>query len=52
MIDQLVIYQAKNGVIELKIDQFNETIWANLNEIFILFGIDKSARNIICQDAF
>ncbi len=43
MKDEIIIYQAKNGAIELKGD-FNKdnVIWANLNQISKLFGRDKS----------
>ncbi len=40
---ELVIYQAKNGAIELKVDKTKETIWANLNQIAELFGVQKAA---------
>ncbi|MFM7089065.1 MAG: RhuM family protein [Candidatus Paceibacterota bacterium] len=39
----IVIYQAKSGAIELKADISRETIWANLNQIAELFGVQKSA---------
>ncbi|SMN00053.1 Putative DNA-binding protein in cluster with Type I restriction-modification system [uncultured Candidatus Thioglobus sp.] len=42
MTKKLAIYQAKSGAIELKTDGDNETIWANLNEISLLFDVDKS----------
>lgn len=37
------IYQAKNGAIELSVDAKKETIWANLNQIASLFGVQKAA---------
>ncbi len=40
--DQIVIYQAKNGSLELQGDLEKETIWANLQQIADLFGTDKS----------
>ena len=40
--DQIVIYQAKSGAIELRGDQQTETIWATLDQIAALFGRDKS----------
>lgn len=40
---QALIYQAKNGEIELKLDKKNETILANLNQIADLFGVGKAA---------
>ncbi len=38
----LVIYQSKSGAIEFHADYSQETIWANINEISELFGINKS----------
>jgi prophage maintenance system killer protein len=38
----LLIYQTPNGALELKNDAENETIWANLDQIAMLFGRDKS----------
>lgn len=40
--NEVVIFQTKSGAIELKKDSENETLWANLNQISELFGIDKS----------
>ena len=37
-----LIYQAKDGAIELNLDNKNENIIANLNQIAELFGRDKS----------
>ena len=37
------IYQAKNGAIELSVDTQKETIWANLNQVANLFGVQKAA---------
>ena len=37
-----VIYQSKNGSLELKADIQQDTIWANLMQISDLFGTDKS----------
>lgn len=39
----VVLYQAKNGAIELRADIQKETIWANLNQIADLFGVQKAA---------
>ncbi len=36
------IYQSENGALEIRLDGKNETIWANLNQIAMLFGKDKS----------
>lgn len=41
--NSVVIYQAKSGAIELKADIRKETIWANLNQIAGLFGVQKAA---------
>ncbi len=38
-----LIYQAKNGAIELKADIDKETIWANLNQVGELFAVQKPA---------
>ncbi len=37
-----VIYQAKNGAIELRGDVKNETVWATLDQISEVFDRDKS----------
>ncbi len=37
-----VIYQAKNGAIELRGDFERETVWATLDQIAFVFGRDKS----------
>ena len=40
---KLAIYQAENGSsIELSVDYEKDTIWASINEIALLFGINKS----------
>ncbi len=39
---EIVIFQAKNGAIELKGDFKKETIWASLQQIADVFGVDKS----------
>jgi len=40
--NDLAIYQAKSGALELKSDISNDTLWANLNQIAKLFDRDKS----------
>lgn len=40
--DDTIVYQAINGAIELRSDIQTETLWANLDQIAILFGRDKS----------
>lgn len=42
MKQEVVIYQAKNGAIELRGDFSQETIWASLQQIADLFETDKS----------
>lgn len=37
-----IIYQAKNGAIELNGDWTHDTIWASLDQIYSVFGRDKS----------
>lgn len=39
---QVVVYQAKNGAIELRGDTERKTIWATLDQIAEVFGRDKS----------
>ena len=41
-INNTVIYQAKNGALELQTDIAKDTIWANLKQIAVLFDRDKS----------
>ena len=40
--NQPVVYQAKNGAIELQGDFKKETIWASQMQIVDVFGIDQS----------
>lgn len=40
--NNVVIYQAKNGAIELRGDFKHENIWATLDQIALVFGRDKS----------
>jgi prophage maintenance system killer protein len=40
--DDIIVYQAKNGAIELRQDLHKETAWASLDQIATLFGRDKS----------
>lgn len=40
--ENLAVYQAKDGSIELHKDFDNETVWANLDQIASFFGRDKS----------
>ena len=41
--NKLVVFQAKDGAIELKGDLKSETVWASLDQISTLFGRDKSS---------
>ncbi|OGH88069.1 MAG: death-on-curing protein [Candidatus Magasanikbacteria bacterium RIFOXYC2_FULL_42_28] len=40
--NQVIVYQAKTGAIELRGDFRKETLWANLDQIAHVFGRDKS----------
>jgi len=40
--NELAIFQADNGALELRTDVSRETIWANLDQIAVLFNRDKS----------
>lgn len=40
--NQVIVYQAKSGAIELRGDFTHETIWATQAQIVILFGVDQS----------
>ncbi len=42
-LQKVIIYQAKTGAIEFSVDAGKETIWANLNQIASLFGVQKAA---------
>jgi hypothetical protein len=41
--NNVIIYQAKSGAIELRLDKKQETILANINQIADLFGVQKPA---------
>jgi hypothetical protein len=41
--ERAVVYQAKNGAIELRYDAGRDTLWANINQIAELFGVQKAA---------
>lgn len=48
----IIIYQAKNGALELRGDRAKETMWANQAQIAEVFGIERSVvtkhiRNIL-----
>jgi len=40
--NQLAVYQAKTGAIELRADAANETIWATQAQIAQVFGVERS----------
>ena len=40
-LQKLAIYQGKNGSIELSVDYKKDTIWANIDEIALLFDVNK-----------
>ena len=53
----IVIYQAKNGAIELRGDFERETVWATQAEIAKVFGVtpqkhNHSPKNIYAQKSF
>ena len=39
---EILIYQSKSGKIEFRGDLKKDTIWANLNQIVQLFGVQKA----------
>jgi prophage maintenance system killer protein len=47
-----VVYQAKNGAIQLREDSQAETVWASQSEISSLFGIDQSVVSRHIQKVF
>ena len=54
VLSQVLIYQAKNGAIELRGDSAHDTLWATLDQIAAVFGRDKSVisrhlRNIFSE---
>ena len=48
----IVVYQAKNGAIELREDVRAETVWASLDQIANLFGRDKSVISRHIKNTF
>ncbi|MDX9971274.1 MAG: RhuM family protein [Candidatus Gracilibacteria bacterium] len=40
--NDIVVFQAKNGAIELKGDFIKETVWANQAQIAEIFGVDRT----------
>jgi len=54
-VNNIEIYQGENGSIEFKGDSKNQTIWANVKDISIIFDIDRSVvsrhiKNIFKDD--
>jgi len=50
--NEVLVFQAKSGAIELKGDFSNETLWANQSQIAEVFGVDRTVitkhiRNIL-----
>ena len=39
---QIQIYQAENGALEIQVDQKQDTIWLTQNQIAILFDKERS----------
>ena len=50
--NKIVIYRDKKGNVEFNVDIQKETIWANLNQIAVLFGRDKSVISRHIKDIF
>ncbi len=50
--NKIIIYQAKNGSLELQADYNRETIWASLDQISRLFGRDKSVVSRHIKNVF
>ena len=51
----LVVFNAEDLELEVKVDEDNETVWLNLNEIAMLFDRDKSVisrhiKNILTEE--
>ena len=49
---KIAIYQAKNGAIELTLDESREIIWANKKQIAQIFGIDRSVVSRHIKNVF
>ena len=50
--NKLIIYQVKNGAIELRGDFSRETIWATQAQIVGLFGVDQSVVSRHIKNVF
>ena len=50
--NQLAVYQAKSGAIELRTDAKKQTLWANLQQMADLFDTDKSGVSRHIQNIF
>jgi hypothetical protein len=40
--DDIILYQTKDGAIELREDLTEETVWANQSDIAEIFGVDRT----------
>jgi prophage maintenance system killer protein len=49
---ELIIYQAKNGALELRGDFSHETLWATQAQIVNLFGVDQSVVSRHIRNVF
>jgi len=50
--NKVVIYQAKNGAIELRADSTKETIWANRMQMAEMFGVNPQAISKHIQNIY
>ncbi len=51
-IDQVIVYQAKTGAIELKGDPKRETLWANRMQMAEIFGVNPQAISKHIQNIY
>jgi len=49
---EFAIFQAENGALQLHSDESKDTVWANLEQIAVLFGRDKSVISRHIKDIF
>lgn len=50
--NQIVIYQAKSGALELRADASHETIWANRTQMAKMFGVNPQAISKHIQNIY
>ncbi|TAK58593.1 hypothetical protein EPO14_02000 [Patescibacteria group bacterium] len=50
--NNVVVYQAKNGAIELRGDSVRETIWANRMQMAKMFGVNPQAISKHIQNIY